>query len=133
MPFHRFSWCFLPINIKRKSESAATVAVLASSVKDFVDERGFIIAALPSTRQVLRIFEPTILPMIISGFPFFRAVREAANSGRDVPSATIVNPIIDSLTPKFCATFMLFFTTISPPSISAIRPPMVIKVDIKSV
>ncbi len=60
-------------------------------------------ALVPITNKILKIFEPTILPIAISAFPRLAAVTEVTNSGRDVPNATMVNPIIRSLTPKYFA------------------------------
>ena len=51
------------------------------------------------TLNILKIFEPTMLPTAIS-VSFFKAAEiEAASSGKLVPKATIVTPIIRSLTP----------------------------------
>ncbi len=59
--------------------------------------------ARPTTARVLNKFEPRTLPRAISASPFLAAITEDANSGRDVPTATTVNPIMISDTPKLVA------------------------------
>ena len=52
------------------------------------------------TVSKLRMFEPIILPMASSSWFFKTLVIEAASSGRLVPKATIVKPIISVETPS---------------------------------
>ena len=52
------------------------------------------IAPNPSIRQKLIIQEPIRFPSAILLFPFIMATSEVMNSGKDVPKAIIVNPII---------------------------------------
>ena len=54
-------------------------------------------------KRILKIFEPITFPIAISLFLFVAATIEVTNSGNEVPAATIVNPIIFSLTPKLFA------------------------------
>jgi len=58
---------------------------------------------VPKTKRVLKIFDPTMLPIAMSDCFLYAAIPEAASSGRDVPIATIVSPIIDSDNPNCVA------------------------------
>ena len=58
---------------------------------------------IPKTPNTLYIFEPNILPIAKSVCFFIAAKTPVTNSGRDVPIATIVIPIIVSDKPKFLA------------------------------
>ena len=49
--------------------------------------------------KILKIFEPTIFPIAKSALFFFAAIIQVTNSGKLVPNATTVSPIILSLTP----------------------------------
>ena len=70
---------------------------------------------------MLRIFDPTILP--ITRFPFFcfRAENEVASSGRLVPIATIVKPTIVSDIPIKDANCDPKFTVSSDPNNKSIK------------
>ena len=50
-------------------------------------------AVVPVTNKMLKMLLPMILPIAISEFPFFAAVIEVINSGREVPKATMVRAI----------------------------------------
>ena len=52
------------------------------------------------TVSKLKMFEPTMLPTANSSRSFITLVIEAASSGRLVPKATIVKPIIPVETPS---------------------------------
>lgn len=69
-------------------------------------------AVLHTIRKIPYIFDPTILPSAISGFLLRAAITLAANSGRDVPIATIVRPMIDSGTPSPLAILVADVTSI---------------------
>src|SRR5690606_35293336 len=58
----------------------------------------------PSTDIRLKIFEPTTLPTAMSRSPRLAATTEVASSGSEVPMASTVRPIINSLTPSAVAT-----------------------------
>ena len=49
---------------------------------------------------MLKMLEPTTLPMARSFSPFLDATMEVTSSGRDVPNATTVRPISVSDRPK---------------------------------
>ena len=55
---------------------------------------------MPNTKKTLNRLDPITFPIAISGFFFKAATTEVANSGREVPIATRVNPITDSPTPN---------------------------------
>ena len=57
----------------------------------------------PKTKTIFIILDPMILPMIMSVSPCLAAVRDAASSGSEVPSATIVIPITKEETPRAIA------------------------------
>ena len=65
--------------------------------------KGVMDALQPNTKNTLNRLLPTTLPMAISGFFFKAATMDVASSGSDVPPATSVSPITDSLTPRLRA------------------------------
>ena len=66
---------------------------------------------------MLNTFEPITLPIAISVSPFLIATIDVTNSGKDVPTATIVKPTKLALMPRVVAIFVAESTTISPPNI----------------
>jgi len=48
-----------------------------------------------STQKILKILDPTMLPITISDFFLYAATTDVAISGKDVPIAIIVKPIKD--------------------------------------
>ena len=60
----------------------------------------------PKIKPRLNILEPKTLPTAISGLPSNAALTDTANSGAEVPIATIVKPIIKSETPNFWANLL---------------------------
>ncbi len=69
----------------------------------FVILRGDIRAVTPRISIVLNMFEPTILPMAISDFPWNDERKLTTISGVDVPIPIIVNPMTNSLIPDLLA------------------------------
>ena len=61
---------------------------------------GLTIDVNPTTAKILKIFDPIIFPIEISNSFLNTATSVVTTSGRLVPIATIVNPIIRSETPK---------------------------------
>ena len=61
---------------------------------------GLTIDVNPITAKILKIFDPIIFPIEISNSFLNTATNVVTTSGRLVPIATIVNPIIRSETPK---------------------------------
>ena len=82
-----------------------------------LESRGIALIALlaPSTNKILKMFEPITFPIINWFSPFFKAVSEVTNSGKEVPIATIVKPTNVSLIPKAIAIDEALSTTKSPP------------------
>ena len=76
----------------------------------------------PNIRSMFMVLLPMMFPMASPGLPLMQENTLTIISGRDVPNATIVNPIIrgDSLalTPKLVAPF----TSQLAPRISAAKP-----------
>ena len=64
---------------------------------------GIINPESPTMNKMLKILLPTIFPTAISEFFFIAAVTDVNNSGKDVPNATIVNPINLWLNPNAVA------------------------------
>ena len=56
-------------------------------------------ALMGRINKTLNIFEPIIFPTAISFFFFIMATMDVANSGNEVPGATISSPTIFSLIP----------------------------------
>ena len=92
-------------------------------------ERGVTVAEQPSTKKMLKRLLPTTLPMAISGFFFRAATMLVANSGSEVPPATMVKPMTASLTPSPRAMPLAPLTNPLPPSTKAARPPTIKRVD----
>ena len=61
---------------------------------------GVIIAVIPKTPKMLKMFEPNKFPRDMAFSFLMTAITEAANSGTLVPTETIVIPITRSETPK---------------------------------
>ena len=76
----------------------------------------------PTTKRMLKILEPMMFPIAISALPFLAAVTEVTSSGKDVPNATIVNPINLWLTPNEMAMFVAASTAKLLPIIKHTRP-----------
>ena len=66
----------------------------------FVIFKGFMIDVMPITAKILKMFEPIIFPTEISNSFLNTATNVVTISGKLVPMATIVKPIILSETPK---------------------------------
>ena len=60
---------------------------------------GFTEALAPKMSRMFATFEPRMLPIASDGFLLTIAEMLDANSGNDVPAATMVMAMIDSLTP----------------------------------
>ena len=75
---------------------------------------GLINAAIPITIKISNIFAPTTFPTLILGIFFNVAVNEFANSGREVPIETSVNPMTTFGTPKAVAILTALSTQVWP-------------------
>ena len=95
---------FLNPNPMMNSDMVRTVITSISRLRTKPSMvKGLIAPATPTTAVELNRFEPMTLPMAISCSPFLAARIDEANSGSDVPTATMVKPMTKSLTPKSCA------------------------------
>jgi len=65
----------------------------------------------PTIKRILAIFEPTTLAVTISLAPFKTAAIDEASSGKEVPMATIVTPIIKGEIFKARPIFSAFSTS----------------------
>ena len=64
---------------------------------------GAIKAVTPRIIAVLKMFEPTMLPIAISAFPWMADMKLTTISGAEVPMPTIVTPMMNSLSPNLLA------------------------------
>ena len=83
---------------------------------------GKIVADIPNTNKILKIFDPNTLPKAISFSPFLAATKEVTSSGKEVPIATIVNPTNASDIPNCLAIKEELLTTQLPPKITPAKP-----------
>ena len=65
---------------------------------------GRIIAEVPRIKKMLYKLDPTTFPIARSPSPCLAATADAANSGTDVPNATMVRAMMRLLTPKASAS-----------------------------
>ena len=87
---------------------------------------------VPRINKILNIFEPIIFPKAKSVFPFFAETIEVISSGRLVPIAIIVHPIILSLMLNNLASPFELSTTNSPPYFKATIPIIIPKILFKT-
>ena len=76
---------------------------------------------IPKINAILEIFEPTTAPTAIYSELFIIEEMPTNISGADVPRATIVRPIVNSLTPSFSATVDELSINLLAPHISTIK------------
>ena len=60
---------------------------------------------VPTSKVVLKMFAPNVFPIAMFVDFSFMELIAVTSSGRLVPIATIVTPMICSLSPKICAIF----------------------------
>ena len=80
--------------------TVATITAAISIALLIMKPIGLIDDAIPSTNKMLNTLEPIALPSAISTSPLRAATKDVTSSGREVPRAIIVRPIILSLTPR---------------------------------
>ena len=83
---------------------------------------GRIVALRPRISRMLAMFDPMTLPSAMSDLPLTSETTDEASSGSDVPPATSVRAMTDSLTPSFRAMDVALSRKSSPPKISPARP-----------
>ena len=116
---------FLLLTTHTNNSTAETKATIVSSKKEFGYGTSCIRLVVPSTNNMLKTLLPTIFPIAISACPFLAAVIDVISSGSEVPKATIVRPIILSLTPKAPAIYVAPSTVMLLPKIIAAIPPTI--------
>ena len=79
---------------------------------------------MPSTNKILKMFEPTILPIAISALPANVDAMLTVSSGNDVPTATMVIPITYSLIFNLCAMAAELFVSQVAPRVISVKPIM---------
>ena len=89
---------------------------------------GLIIATSPKTKKILQILLPMILPTLMLGILLIDAVKEVASSGKDVPRANTVIPIIQGLRPNTPAKPTPPLIIISAPKITPAKENKIIRV-----
>ena len=95
VPFHLSIICLFPANIQVNKRILENMRTPISKLDLNLKGIGLIIALIPKIKKILKMFEPTMFPTAISVFFLYAAVADVANSGSDVPRATIVKPIKD--------------------------------------
>ena len=120
IPPFRVSCCLCHTNNHKRIQEAADNSV--SGTKFTVKLTGVTRAVVPTTNKILKILLPTIFPIAISAFPFNAADTEVTSSGREVPKATIVSPMILSLKPSVLAMALAASTLTSLPQTMRTRP-----------
>ena len=113
---------FLPREYRKKTAVIRSMAIPSRVITSIGISVGFIIPTVPKTRNKLKIFDPMILPSAISDSPRITARQEEAISGRDVPIAMIVRPIMRSLMPSICASLIAEYTRSCDAEISSMSP-----------
>ena len=78
----------------------------------------------PPTKAILKRLEPNIFPKTISGFFIFAAAIVPATSGRLVPKATTVTPIMIEEILNYTARETALFTTNVLPKTVAVKDPI---------
>lgn len=105
------------------------ISTLKSRLFIFPIGSGDTVALHPSTKNILNRLLPMTLPIAIPGFFFKAAVTDVASSGKEVPPATNVSPITDSLTPHERASPLAPSTKSCPPNMSPASPPAIYNTD----
>lgn len=82
-------------------------------------------AETPRTQNILKIFDQIIFPTAMSFCPLRAATSDVTSSGRDVPIATTVRPIILSDIHKSSAISTAAPTNIFPQMKSPNKPPII--------
>ena len=112
--------------VKEKSQrrnTDAPITIMSMGDMPFISI-GQIAAVVPRMASMLNTLLPITLPMAMAELPFFAATTLVANSGSEVPHATIVSPITPWLTPSDAATPEAESTNILLPRMSMARPAM---------
>ena len=98
--FHPGDDAFPEKDTEQPKQDAGPTSTHKSKLVMPVRRSGVMEAEQPSTKNILKRLLPMTFPMAISGFFFKAATMEVASSGNEVPPATSVRPMMDSLTPN---------------------------------
>ena len=93
IPPERF---ILPVRANPNTTTVATIITIASIITCEPVVSGLTVPAIPNTNRILNMLEPITFPKANSFWPFLAATTLVTNSGKEVPTATIVNPTKDS-------------------------------------
>jgi hypothetical protein len=83
---------------------------------------GQISAVSPTMTVMLKMFDPTTLPTVMSTRPWAAAVAQTASSGTDVPAATTVRPMAAGVSRARVASPTAPRSSASPPATNRSRP-----------
>ena len=81
------------MNIKNRMVITIMNGAITTTV-DLMTDKGEMILATPIIRKIFAIFEPIIFPTTIFPNPFLPADSVTPNSGKEVPMAIKLNPIM---------------------------------------
>lgn len=104
---------------------------MISKLFALLNATGLINAVTHRTKNTLNIFDPTMFPTAILALDLVTATRDVASSGKDVPTARIVNPISFSLHHRIVARVIALLTTMFPHRASHAIPPITMIVDFR--
>ena len=79
---------------KTKVDMISSISAGLNSTEKYI---GLMNEDIPNIKQMFNMFEPIMFPIAIWLFPLMPATTEVISSGKLVPIATIVNPIISWL------------------------------------
>lgn len=108
--------------MKIKNSNVAIARIIKSTLIPIGTVRGDIIEETPMIKNILKIFEPTIFPTEMSISFLSAAATDVTNSGSDVPAATIVEDMRNSLIPICLAIDTAPSTVNFPPITKKINP-----------
>ena len=110
---------------KKYNNNPLPIATGQSILMEFRFTRiGLTTAAIPNTSVRLQIFDPTTLPMAMSGLPIIADLMLINNSGAEVPNATMVSPTTRGDRCAFNATLFAPFTKKLPAATNKIKLPI---------
>jgi hypothetical protein len=119
----------LPIKVNINKSKVIKITADTSKIKLLENGNGVITALIAKTRNIFSIFEPIALPTTISTLPLRAATTEVANSGSEVPPATIVSATTPSFIPSSVAIAIAPFTIHLPPIANPASPIIIYNID----
>ena len=113
---------FKPVHIMGSRPIAQNSIKPRSTESSVAFFKGLIRAETPRIPRMLKILEPRIFPMAMSFFFWIAATTDVANSGREVPTATTVNPMTASERCSRWAKYMALHKKTLAPRIKRANP-----------